>query len=467
MCLALLIFTTLLLTANRASCNRDANRLFEELMGRYNKLARPVKNDSDAVRIQFKLKLLQLLDVHEKNQVITSNGWLIHIWNDYRLVWRPEEYGNVTMLHIPGELIWLPDIILYNTAHGSPAVTTVTKAHVYSHGEVVWEPPVIYNSMCNMDIEWFPYDEQYCQMKFGSWTHIGSQLDMIHLATDRVQRIVTGNETEWTVEVGIDVSEFQESVEWQLMSVIGTRHKKWYPCCSYPYIDITYYINIRRKTLFYTVNLITPCVGIAFLTSFVFYLPSESNNKITLCVSVLVSLTVFFLLLVDIIPPTSIVTPLVGKYLLFTMIMVALSVSFTVIVLNVHYRTGEMAMPTWMRRVFIELLPRVLFIERRGRPGQPLVGKEGHFIRLSAANLLEGGSRRIRQLPTATITAPGDYIQKCKDQACRNVLYIARQLSERRRQENLNDDWRFVAMVMDRVLLVIFSLTIFVGSLMA
>uniref|UniRef100_A0A914VHU3 Uncharacterized protein n=1 Tax=Plectus sambesii TaxID=2011161 RepID=A0A914VHU3_9BILA len=412
-----------------------------------------------------------------------SSGFVItyekQIWNDYRLVWRPEEYGNVTMLHIPGELIWLPDIILYNTAHGSPAVTTVTKAHVYSHGEVVGESC----DFC-MSGNRFPYDEQYCQMKFGSWTYIGSQLDMIHLATDRVQRIVTGNETEWTVEVGIDVSEFQESVEWQLMSVIGTRHKKWYPCCSYPYIDITYYINIRRKTLFYTVNLITPCVGIAFLTSFVFYLPSESNNKITLCVSVLVSLTVFFLLLVDIIPPTSIVTPLVGKYLLFTMIMVALSVSFTVIVLNVHYRTGEMAMPTWMRRVFIELLPRVLFIERRGRPGQPLVGKvvlvppplipllsllfkEGHFIRLSAANLLEGGSRRIRQLPTSTITAPGDYIQKCKDQACRNVLYIARQLSERRRQENLNDDWRFVAMVMDRVLLVIFSLTIFVGSLMA
>jgi hypothetical protein len=32
-------------------------------MGRYNKLARPVRNDSEAVRIQFKLKLLQLLDV--------------------------------------------------------------------------------------------------------------------------------------------------------------------------------------------------------------------------------------------------------------------------------------------------------------------------------------------------------------------------------------------------------------------
>lgn len=38
----------------------------------------------------------------------------IQIWNDYRLRWNPEEYGGVTMLHMPAELIWLPDIILYN-----------------------------------------------------------------------------------------------------------------------------------------------------------------------------------------------------------------------------------------------------------------------------------------------------------------------------------------------------------------
>jgi hypothetical protein len=52
---------------------------------------------------------------------------------------------------MPAELIWLPDIILYNkyvdvnidnisddSAHGSPAVATMTKAYIYSHGEVVF-----------------------------------------------------------------------------------------------------------------------------------------------------------------------------------------------------------------------------------------------------------------------------------------------------------------------------------------
>ena len=44
--------------------------------------------------------------------------------------------------------------------------------------------------------------------------------------------------------------------------------------------DITFYMKLRRKTLFYTVNLIIPCVGISFLTVLVFYLPSDSGEKV-------------------------------------------------------------------------------------------------------------------------------------------------------------------------------------------
>lgn len=113
---------------------------------------------------------------------------------------------------------------------------------------------------------------------------------------------------------------------------------------------------MRRKTLFYTVNLIIPCVALTFLTVLVFYLPSDSGEKVsdpellcasvlshslvqvTLCISILVSLTVFFLLLAEIIPPTSLAIPLLGKYLLFTMILVSLSVWTTVCVLNLHFR---------------------------------------------------------------------------------------------------------------------------------
>ena len=49
----------------------------------------------------------------------------------------------------------------------------MTKATVHHSGRVVWEPPAIYKSSCTIDVEFFPFDEQTCGMKFGSWTYDG------------------------------------------------------------------------------------------------------------------------------------------------------------------------------------------------------------------------------------------------------------------------------------------------------
>lgn len=46
-----------------AAANKDAARLFEDLLADYNKLVRPVDNNSDTLVVKFKLKLSQLLDV--------------------------------------------------------------------------------------------------------------------------------------------------------------------------------------------------------------------------------------------------------------------------------------------------------------------------------------------------------------------------------------------------------------------
>lgn len=62
------------------------------------------------------------------------------------------------------------------SADGNFEVTLSTKATMYHSGLIEWKPPAIYKSSCEIDVEYFPFDEQTCVLKFGSWTYDGFQV---------------------------------------------------------------------------------------------------------------------------------------------------------------------------------------------------------------------------------------------------------------------------------------------------
>ena len=165
--------------------------------------------------------------------------------------------------------------------------------------------------------------------------------------------------------MGIDLRNYYTHVEWDVMSVPAKKSVIQYPCCQEPFPDITFTIKLRRKTLFYIVNLIIPCVSINMLTLLAFYLPAESNEKISLSTSILLSLSLFQLLLMDSTPATSLVIPLLGKYILFTMILVAASILLSVVTMNIHHRRGSMhTMSNFTRVIFLNILPTILCMKR-------------------------------------------------------------------------------------------------------
>ncbi|CAL1586371.1 unnamed protein product [Knipowitschia caucasica] len=349
----LFLFMAVTVLSQEKSHSHAEDDLFKRLFAGYNKWSRPVPNISDVVIVKFGLSIAQLIDVDEKNQMMTTNVWLKQEWNDYKLRWRPSDYDNVTSIRVPSELIWVPDIVLYNNADGEFAVTHMTKAHLFYTGKVRWVPPAIYKSSCSIDVTFFPFDQQNCKMKFGSWTYDKAKIDLEK------------------IENTVDLNNYWESGEWAIINAVGTYNTKKYDCCHEIYPDITYFFIIRRLPLFYTINLIIPCLLISCLTVLVFYLPSDCGEKITLCISVLLSLTVFLLLITEIIPSTSLVIPLIGEYLLFTMIFVTLSIVITVFVLNVHHRSPSThKMPRWVHSVFLDLIPRWLFMRRPAPDGR-------------------------------------------------------------------------------------------------
>ncbi|XP_072371441.1 neuronal acetylcholine receptor subunit alpha-4-like [Scyliorhinus torazame] len=373
----------ILMEISPVCCNVESRAQAEEcllktLFTGYNKLSRPVINSSDAVLVHFGLSIAQLVDVDEKNQMMTTNVWIKQEWQDFKLRWNPSEYMNVTSLRVPSELLWRPDIVLYNNADGDFAITHLTKAHLFYSGRIKWTPPAIYKSSCSIDVTFFPFDQQNCTMKFGSWTFDKAKIDLVSMGKH------------------VDQQDYWESGEWVIISAVGNYNIKKYECCTEVYSDITYSFLIRRLPLFYTINLIIPCLLISCLTVLVFYLPSDCGEKITLCISVLLSLTVFLLLITEIIPSTSLVIPLIGEYLLFTMIFVTLSIVITVFVLNVHHRSPHThTMPAWVRRIFLDFIPRILFMQR-------------------PAAVIKDGNKLI--VPTSEALSSSTYLAKAEDE---------------------------------------------------
>jgi nicotinic acetylcholine receptor len=106
------------------------------------------------------------------------------------------------------------------------------------------------------------------------------------------------------------------------------------------------------------------------LTLVAFLLPPDAGEKIGLTITILLSLTVFQLIVADMVPSTSLAVPLVGVYFACVMFMCTLSVIMAVFVLNMHHRSPDMhTMPSWIQTMICGWLAWAL---RMSRPGQPL-----------------------------------------------------------------------------------------------
>lgn len=67
-----------------------------------------------------------------------------------------------------------------------------------------------------------------------------------------------------------------------LAGVPGSRSEAFYDCCKEPYPTVTFVVTIRRRTLYYALNLLIPCVLLSSMTLLIFVLPADSGEKISL-----------------------------------------------------------------------------------------------------------------------------------------------------------------------------------------
>ncbi|KAK5896999.1 hypothetical protein CesoFtcFv8_010105 [Champsocephalus esox] len=206
----------------------------------------------------------------------------------------------------------------------------------------------------------------------------------------------------------VDTSTYIPNGEWDLVGVPAKRNELYYECCKEPYPDVTFTVTMRRRTLYYGLNLLIPCVLLSGLAMLVFLLPADSGEKISLGITVLLSLTVFMLLVAEIMPATSDSVPLIAQYFASTMMIVGMSVVVTVIVLQFHHHDPRGAkMPKWVRVVLLNWCAWFLRMKQPGderkRAGYKHSPTSQHH---SSTSSIELGTLPNLNMPLSTTSCP-------------------------------------------------------------
>ncbi|XGW21367.1 hypothetical protein V3C99_004376 [Haemonchus contortus] len=452
----------------------DEQRLLYHLMKDYEKSVRPVRNASHTVTVRLGMTMTNIFDMDERNQVLTINVWLDQEWNDELLRWNPDDFNGIQSLRIPCDLIWLPDIVLYNNADDYTAGYMRSRAMVLYTGTVFWPPPKQLRSTCKVDVSLFPFDEQRCSLKFGSWTYHGFQVDI----TNRSENI--------------DLTNYVPSGEFDLVKVYQKRRVVKYTCCPEPYPDITFFIYIRRKTLYYLYNIVFPCLMMSVLTLLVFVLPPDSGEKIALGITVLLAFSVFVLAIAEKMPETSDSMPLIGIYLTVVMSMTSVSVVMTVMVLNFHHRGPfNEPVPNWARILVLDRLRRLLRMKLSNRGDSTRVSvcpnsmmrrmsvrvamddMRKEIISVLGPGLLSGGngvaeSARLESLlvdvPQTEFSVEQNGVVRKRPRVgddlqvklLRTLQVLVKRQENEEASERVANEWRHVAQVIDRLLFWIF-----------
>ncbi|CAI9731186.1 neuronal acetylcholine receptor subunit alpha-10-like [Octopus vulgaris] len=281
---------------------------------------------------------------NEQEQVLNSNIWLRFKWKDCNLVWNVSEYNGIESIVLPEDMIWIPDICLYdNSEYVLKGIKEYYRARVFHDGTVKYNFPSVLKSVCQIDIKHFPFDQQVCNLTFGSWAYTDNEVMVMNNKTDG------------------DKTSYVKSSEWQLAELSINSYQRLYSCCKYTFSEVVFTIRLSRKPAIQLLNLIYPCMIISGITLIGFFLPPESGEKVSVSVTVLLSLAVFQLVITENLPPNSDSLPYLGFFFIANMVFVGLCCSMSVIVMNIFY-SGERSkrLPSWIRFLFLECLAKLL-----------------------------------------------------------------------------------------------------------
>uniref|UniRef100_A0A8C8XEW0 5-hydroxytryptamine receptor 3E n=1 Tax=Panthera leo TaxID=9689 RepID=A0A8C8XEW0_PANLE len=301
------------------------------------KAFRPVTNFSIPTLVNISFTMSAILDVDEHLQLLSSFLWLEMVWDNPFIRWNPEECEGITKISVATKNLWLPDIFIVEFMNVDKTPKGLT-AYVSNEGRIRYKKPMKVTSICNLDIFYFPFDQQNCTLTFSSFLYT-------------VENMLLGMEKEvWEIaDTSRDI--VQTHGEWELLGINKATPKMSLGTSLYD--QIMFYVAIRSRPRLYIINLLVPSGFLVAIDALSFYLPAESGNRAPFKITLLLGYNVFLLMMNELLPTNG--TPLISVYFALCLSLMVVSLLETIFITYLlHLATSQPPpMPQWLHSLIL------------------------------------------------------------------------------------------------------------------
>lgn len=193
--------------------------------------------------------------------------------------------------------------------------------YVESSGKVQWYPYMVLESKCEIDVTYFPFDRQMCNIIFKTWSY--SRLE-VNLTVDE-------NEIGFFDFVSNSVWEVTSMDAWDDVTNMET--------------DVAFSIYLRRKPYYFIMSLVIPVIFLGILNPVVFIIPADAGEKMGYAVTIFLTFVVFLTIVSTSLPANSDSISIMSIYLVIKLLISALIIFISSLQLRLNHRKSSRKIP--------------------------------------------------------------------------------------------------------------------------
>ena len=285
-------------------------RLISDLFAAdYIPYANPLLPGETKVQIEFEFNLISLKKLDIKEEIMDIRAQLVLFWHDPRLMWNESEYDDISSILAANKLFWLPEITAFIPFQNDPKHIELNSA-----GMVTWRHEDYVTTLCDINVQNFPYDDQICYFKMGGYEEYF-------------------NYTYFGPTEFVNETIFDENGQWTLVTSTYVVYESGY-CQDYYY----FFVQFARKPEYYEENFLIYANMLYAIFIFLVIIPLAMKDKLEPILEILLAVALLLTVCSDMIPETSDGSPIINRYLKAMMFSITMYFGFYLaIALGSHF----------------------------------------------------------------------------------------------------------------------------------